>query len=358
MEEILQPDELHLLSVLTNTPNIHVKVGNELGRLFVTLLGIMQGDCLSAVLFIFYLAYVLHKERTSQDILLIKPKYADDVTYVTDDENTYQPIQQEAPSLLVAGDLKVHHSKTELYEIPKPPPPPPPPPSFEELLAHKDDKIYMSALDWLVNYKPEPPPDKTPDWRMCKLLGSYLGTEKDISNRKSLSLQTMNKFTEIFDSKCVSNEVKMRTFNIYIGSVFLYNSELWGVSESDNKSIDAFHRRLLRRALGIRWPRKVSNEKLYQISKAESWSSIIARRRFTFLGHILRLHHDTPAKECFRPSHRKRGRPQTTWTSTIKKDLEKVNIQIKLDNPETIRTLETAASDRKHWTDLKKMLMQ
>ena len=134
---------------------------------------------------------------------------------------------------------------------------------------------------------------------MYKLLGSYLCTEKDISNRKSLSLQTMNKFTEIFDSKCVSNEVKVRTFNIYIGSVFLYNSELWGVSESDNKSIDAFHRRLLCRALGIRWPRKVSNEKLYQISKAEPWSSIIARRRFTFLGHILRLH-DTPAKEALR----------------------------------------------------------
>ena len=264
----------------------------------MTLLGIMQGDCLSVVLFIFYLAYVLHKERTSQNILVIKPKYADD-TYITDDENTYQQIQQETPSLLVAGDLKVNHSKTELYEIPKPPPPPPHPPSFEELLAHKDDKICWSALDWLVNYKPEPPPDNTPDWRMCKLLGSYLCTEKDISNRKSLSLQTMNKFTEIFDSKCVSNEVRMRTFNIYIGSVFLYNSELWGVSESDNKSIDAFHRRLLCRALGIRWPRKVSNEKLYQISKAEPWSSIIARRRFTFLGHILRLH-DTPAKEALR----------------------------------------------------------
>ena len=197
---------------------------------------------------------------------------------------------------------------------------------------------------------------------MCKLLGSYLGTEKDISNRKSLSLQCMNKFTEIFDSKCVSNEVKMRTFNIYVSSIFLYNSELWGTSETTNKSIDAFHRRLLRRALGIRWPRKVSNEKLYQISKAEPWVSIITRRRFTFLGHILRLHHDTPAKEalreCFKPSHRKRGRPPTTWISTIKKDLEKVNIQIKIDNPDTIRTLETAASDRKNWTNLKKMLMQ
>ena len=66
-----------------------------------------------------------------------------------------------------------------------------------------------------------------------------------------------------------------------------------------NKSIDAFHRRL-HYALCIRWPRKVSNEKLYQISKAEPWSSIITKRRFTFLGHILRLHHDTPAKEALK----------------------------------------------------------
>ena len=112
----------------------------NLGDLFVTLRGIMQGDCLSAVLFNFYLGYVLQKERTSQDILLIKPKYADDITYVTNDENTYQQIQQETPSLLAAGALKINHSKTELYEIPKPPPPQPTP-TYEELLAHKDDKI-------------------------------------------------------------------------------------------------------------------------------------------------------------------------------------------------------------------------
>ena len=129
LETILKPDELHLLSVLTNTPNIHVKIGNELGRPFVTLLGIMQGDCLSAVLFVFYLAHVLKDERSSQDITitLVKPKYADDITYVTNDKRTFEQLQQETPSLLVAGHLKINHTKTELYEIPKPPPPPPPP---------------------------------------------------------------------------------------------------------------------------------------------------------------------------------------------------------------------------------------
>ena len=99
-----------------------------------------------------------------------------------------------------AGDLKVNHSATELNEIPTPLPPE----TFEVLLANKNDKTYWSALDWLVNYNPETPPGKTLHWRKCKLLGSYLDPVMDISNRKSLSLQIMNKFTEIFNPKWVS----------------------------------------------------------------------------------------------------------------------------------------------------------
>ena len=62
LEEILQPDGLHLIGVLTNTPRTYVKFGDELGtvdsQLFAILLGIIHRNCLSAVLFIFYLTYV------------------------------------------------------------------------------------------------------------------------------------------------------------------------------------------------------------------------------------------------------------------------------------------------------------
>ena len=59
LETILEPDELHLLSILTRTPKIKVKVNKKFGTLFETLIGIMQGDCLSAILFIYYLACCL-----------------------------------------------------------------------------------------------------------------------------------------------------------------------------------------------------------------------------------------------------------------------------------------------------------
>ena len=62
LEEILLPEELHLLHLLTNNVKLKVKAGKEYGTDFTTLKGIMQGDCLSAILFIFYLAMALTKQ--------------------------------------------------------------------------------------------------------------------------------------------------------------------------------------------------------------------------------------------------------------------------------------------------------
>ena len=45
--------------------------------------GIMQGDCLSAVLFIYYLAKCLKEEQTKMYGFYLCPKYADDITYET-----------------------------------------------------------------------------------------------------------------------------------------------------------------------------------------------------------------------------------------------------------------------------------
>ena len=59
LDEILLPDEIHLLHILTNDVKLKVTVGADYGPGFKTSVGIMQGNCLSAVLFIFYLAKAL-----------------------------------------------------------------------------------------------------------------------------------------------------------------------------------------------------------------------------------------------------------------------------------------------------------
>ncbi len=61
LEEMLNEDEMHIIGKLTNKPKITVKVGSHQGESFVTNTGMIQGDCLSAVLFIFYIAKCLEK---------------------------------------------------------------------------------------------------------------------------------------------------------------------------------------------------------------------------------------------------------------------------------------------------------
>ena len=107
----------------------------------------------------------------------------------------------------------------------------------------------------------------------------------------------MKKFEDIFTSTIISISVKIRTFNVYIASIFLYNTELWSVTPTMETQIDSFQRRILRYALGIKWPKVMSTNRLYELTKAEQWSKTIKRRRLTFLGHIMRLPRDTPIKE-------------------------------------------------------------
>ena len=59
LEKILEPDKMFLLSVLINETTHQIKVDKRLSEKIQTNIGIIQGDCLSANLFIFYLASCL-----------------------------------------------------------------------------------------------------------------------------------------------------------------------------------------------------------------------------------------------------------------------------------------------------------
>ena len=61
----------------------------------------------------------------------------------------------------------------------------------------------------------------------------------------------MKTYEDIYKSKRINISLKVRMFLAYSASVFLYNSELWALSETLEKQIDAFQRKLLRRVIDI-----------------------------------------------------------------------------------------------------------
>ena len=116
-------------------------------------------------------------------------------------------------------------------------------------------------------------------------------------------------------------------------------------------NIESFHPRQLRYALGIKYPCVITNQKLYDLTKCEPWSIVTERRRLSWLGHLIRLNPETPArqyfKEALRPAKRKPGRPPTTWITTIQKDPTERGIYVNLRG--TIKELESMCHDRAGW---------
>ena len=212
------------------------------------------------------------------------------------------------------------------------------------------------------------PPAKPPEakWKQCKLLGTKIGTEDDIKSRKSKAWEPMKKYNNIFKSKRISLDIKLRTFNTYVEPIILYNSETWTMTSKLEKDLDTHQRKLLRIVINEKYHiehdgektlyRTISNNKLYQVTKATRWSIKIKRRRLNLMGHILRLHDDTPAKKALQESRltqpKSRGRPLTTWTRNIMKDLLPTRDYHEIISDltsVTLKQLSKLASDRAIW---------
>ena len=310
LSKTIEKDELHMISIMLNT-ELRVRCGSSLSEAFETDTGVPQGDSLSANQFTYYLAKALkidNKHHNDHDYtsytqalakqistehnytrsicntIDINQEYADDISIITTNPNTIKYSKQHLPTLLSLRNLQINHTKTEEFVIER----------------NGCDK-----------------------WRKCKLLGSLLDTNSDVKRRKGLAIAAINNMKSLFYGK-ISLNIKIRAFSCYVESIFLYNSELWSLTTSIENSIDSFHRRLLRTAcLNIKWPRKMKNEEVYNITKAVQWSSKIRKRQLSWFGHLMRLPDDTPAKislnySLHHVSSKPRGRQLTNWISMMK----------------------------------------
>ena len=129
-------------------------------------------------------------------------------------------------------------------------------------------------------------------------------------------------------------------------SILLYGSGCWKMAEKDLETLSSFHTKIPRRILRIVWPTTtcIPNEDLLKISNQESMSTILLRRRWKWIGHIIRRDEDSFIKTALHwtpEGKRKRGRPRNTWRRTMESDLQSMGNKW--------GTTEKMAKDRQSW---------
>ena len=319
LETTVEPDELLLFTKLLHI-NLAVRCGNSTSSFFETDTGGPQGECSSAKNFTFYLANTLEEfeqgEVTTQPqletFLSMELLYADDISKISNDISEIERTHDKYPEILEKRGLQINEDKTEKYTISR------------------------------TNT------DQT--WKKCKLLGTLLDTTEDIKRRKSLAIEATKSVQSAFKNKKLWIGTKANIFDTYVSSVFLYNACTWTITQSQEQQIDSFQRKLIRiNVLNIKWPKIIKNEEVYRKTKIRPWSQRIRKQKMTWLGHVLRMSPDIPARKALeyaqKPYKIPRGRPKLTWIKSIK-------IQLQEEMGLTWQEASAIAQDRKAWRAL------
>ena len=166
-----------------------------------------------------------------------------------------------------------------------------------------------------------------------------------MDSRLGKAKTAFRKLKRIWGSKRYNRKTKIRLFNTLVKPVLLYESETWRTSVQDNRKLDSFQYQWLKRSLGIFWPYIASIDELNERSGFTRMSVEVKRRRWKFLGHVLRMpreHYCVTALTWTPMGKRKVGRPKTTWRRTVEKERTKAGWK----SWEDVRAM---AKDRDKW---------
>ena len=266
---ILTKCELHMMHVLINDVILNVKIGSNTGPDIHTNIEICQGDCVSVLLFILYLAFAANHYHLSSLLLTI--------TSLSGQSLTEPSIEMYIRSLSTQSMLM--HFIPEIRRV-------------ENQSSWKKNNSYVAHRSLACRRKQNGKVSHTKRWRKCleKLQISRVTTWHRRSHQKAK--RTFNwflkTFASILSSKYFNEKVKTRVFATYIQSIFMYTSELQ--TETLGNSMDVFQRKLLRRIINAKRPRAISNKDIYARTEMKPCSVTVQSRRLTCFCHLMRIH--------------------------------------------------------------------
>jgi hypothetical protein len=168
----------------------------------------------------------------------------------------------------------------------------------------------------------------------------YLGSL--ITNRNTVSGETQCRITDAnkcyyelqkqLKSKQLKRNIKFTIYKIIIIQVLFYGSETWTLRKTDEKKLRTFENKVLRNIYGPvydgYWRRRYNTE-LHKLFQKPDLVKIITISRLRWLGHLVRMTNNPPARRITegKPWSRRRvERPCLRWMDGVTEDLHRKRI--------------------------------
>ncbi len=153
-------------------------------------------------------------------------------------------------------------------------------------------------------------------------LGSYLSSnsncDKECQVRIGKAGSVFGRLKDVWRNKHISLPIKVKLYKSLVLSTLLYSAELWPLSVTQKKKLEAAHHKFQRRLLGLTWRDKVRNEVVRDRTGLVKLELVVQERRLRWLGHVLRMEDIRIPKQALlwneNRAKQKPGRPRTGRT--------------------------------------------
>ena len=243
----------------------------EQTRWFKITTGVKQGCVMSGFLFLIAVDRVMRRTTEGQrngirwnfTSTLEDLDFADDIVLLS---SKYQQIQDKTNRLVDnAGrvGLKLNAQKCKVMRM----------------SARREDKVMIERKE-------------VEDVEEFVYLGATVtkegGGTEDIKKRLSKAQGAFYNLKKIWNTRSIGRNTKLKLFKTLVQPVLLYGCEAWKLTAAEEKKLDRFQFTCLRRILRVWWPQRIRNDTISQITGVRKISDEIRRRRWNWIGHVLR----------------------------------------------------------------------
>lgn len=177
-------------------------------------------------------------------------------------------------------------------------------------------------------------------------ISSNLSLDSELNVRIGKAATAMARLEKrVWDNSLLTINTKMKVYQACVLSTLLYGSETWTLYSRQERRLNAFHMRCLRRLLGITWQDRITNAEVLSRAGLPSMYAMLTQRRLRWLGHVCRMDDGRIPKDIMygelATGTRPTGRPTLRYKDVCKRDLKTCSI--------SPGNLESATADRTLW---------